>query len=200
MSEKLNIGELIKVGLILFAITAISAAMLAFVNGKTAPLIAENDIIKEQTALKTVMPDAADFKQEDITSDLEALTDGKGEINKIYTALDGAGNAMGACVITETSGYDIGIQTVTGVDKDLKITGIDIISMNETPGLGAKANNDDFKAQYTGKAYEVGVSKTGATDTDIQAISGATKTSKGVTNGVNIALRVAEKLLEGGDR
>ena len=200
MNEKINIGEIIKVGLILFAITAISAALLAFVNSKTAPLIAENDIIKEQTALKTVMPDAADFKQEEITSDLEALTDGKGEINKIYTALDGTGNAIGACVITETSGYDIGIQTVTGVDKDLKITGIDIISMNETPGLGAKANNDDFKAQYAGKSYEVGVSKTSATDTDIQAISGATKTSNGVTNGVNIALQVAEKILEGGDK
>ena len=199
MNEKINIGEIIKVGLILFAITAISAALLAFVNSKTAPLIEENALAKEKDALKTVMPDATDFVQVDVTPELQALIDGSDAINKIYVAGDGE-NGVGVCVITETSGYDIGIQTVTGVDKDLKVTGIDIISMNETPGLGAKANNDDFKAQYTGKTYEVGVSKTAATDTDIQAISGATKTSNGVTNGVNIALQVAEKILEGGDK
>ena len=199
MNEKINIGEIIKVGLILFAITAISAALLAFVNSKTAPLIEENALAKEKDALKTVMPDATAFVQVDVTPELQALIDGSDAINKIYVAGDGE-NGVGVCVITETSGYDIGIQTVTGVDKDLKVTGIDIISMNETPGLGAKANNDDFKAQYTGKTYEVGVSKTAATDTDIQAISGATKTSNGVTNGVNIALQVAEKILEGGDK
>ena len=199
MNEKINIGEIIKVGLILFAITAISAALLAFVNSKTAPLIEENALAKEKDALKTVMPDATDFVQVDVTPELQALIDGSDAINKIYVAGDGE-NGVGVCVITETSGYDIGIQTVTGVDKDLKVTGIDIISMNETPGLGAKANNDDFKAQYAGKSYEVGVSKTAATDTDIQAISGATKTSNGVTNGVNIALQVAEKILEGGDK
>lgn len=199
MNEKINMSEIIRVALILFAITAISAALLAFVNSKTAPLIAKNALANEQKALNNVMPDAG-FKEVEITPDLETLTNGNGEIAKIYTALDNSGNTIGVCVITETSGYDVGIQTVTGVDTDLKVTGIDIISMNETPGLGAKANNDDFKSQYKGKAYEIGVSKTSATDTEIQAISGATKTSKGVTNGVNIALRVAENLLKGGDK
>lgn len=196
MNEKINIGEIIKVGLILFAITAISAALLAFVNSKTAPLIAENDIIKEQAALKNVMQGAADFKEVEITPELESLTEGKGKILKIYRAISETGyDNYGVCVITETTGYDVGIQTVTGVDTEhLVVTGVDIIAMNETPGLGAKANNDDFKEQYKLKRYEVGVSKTAATDTDIQAISGATKTSNGVTNGVNIALRVVEKM------
>lgn len=200
MNEKINVKEIIKVGLILFAITAISAALLAFVNSKTAPLIAENNIKKEQAALNNVMP-YAEFKEEEITSDLEALTDGNGAINKVYTAFDNNGNTIGACVITETTGYDVGIQTVTGVDMDLKITGIDIISMNETPGLGAKAKHDSFKAQYTGKGYEIKVIKSpDRGENEIEAISGATKTSNGVTNGVNIALQVAEKTLKGGDK
>lgn len=198
MKEKINIAEIIKVGVILFLITAISAALLAFVNGKTAPLIEKNSLAKEQNAMRAVMPDAAEFKEEEISSEITALTD-SGEINKAYTAYDAEGKTIGICVITETTGYDVGIQTVTGVDSGLKVTGIDIISMNETPGLGAKASEDSFKNQYAGKSGEIGVSKSAASDTEIQAISGATKTSNGVTRGVNLALQAAEILLEGGN-
>lgn len=199
MSEKLDVKEIIKVGAILFVITALAAALLGFVNAKTAPLIAENNVKKEQTALKAVMPDAADFKEIELTPELKNAEDGRGEITKAYTALDQSGRVTGACVITETSGYDIGIQTVTGVKEDKTVAGVEIISLNETPGLGAKATDASFRGQYAGKSAEIGVSKSGATATDIQAISGATLTSKGVTNGVNIALDAAEIILEGGN-
>lgn len=200
MKEKINVGEIIKVGIVLFLITAIAAALLAFVNGKTAPLIAKNSLEKEQNAVRGVMPEAADFGEIEITDDVAELADGKGEIKKAYTALDSDGQVMGVCVITETTGYDVGIQTVTGVGTDLKVTGIDIISMNETPGLGAKAADESFRTQYTDKSGTIGVSKGSAGDNDIQAISGATKTSNGVTNGVNIALKTAEYVLEGGNK
>lgn len=190
MKEKINIKEIIKIGVILFLITALAAALLAFVNGKTAPRIEKNSIAKEQNAMRTVMPDAAEFKEAEIS----------GEASKAYTALDGEGNVIGACVITETTGYDVGIQTVTGVDTDLKVTGVDIIAMNETPGLGAKAAEESFRSQYIGKGGTIGVSKSAPSDTDIQAISGATKTSNGVTHGVNIALQTAEILLGGGNK
>lgn len=198
MNEKINVKEIIKVGLILFVITALSAGLLGFVNAQTAPLIEQNNIIKEQTALKNVMQGAVAFNEVEVTPELEELVEGNGKILKIYKAESASGyDNYGICVITETTGYDVGIQTVTGIDTEhLVVTGVDIISMNETPGLGAKAKNDDFKEQYKLKSYKVGVSKTAATDTDIQAISGATKTSNGVTNGVNIALRVAEKMEE----
>ncbi len=199
MSEKLDVKEIIKVGAILFVITALAAALLGFVNAKTAPLIAENNIKKEQTALKAVMPDAADFKEIELTPELKNVEDGRGEITKAYAALDQSGRVTGACVITETSGYDIGIQTVTGVNEDKTVAGVEIISLNETPGLGAKATDASFREQYTGKSAGIGVSKSGATDADIQAISGATLTSRGVTNGVNIALDAAEIILEGGN-
>lgn len=193
MKEKMNTAEIIKVGVILFIITAISAALLAFVNGKTAPLIEKNALIKEQTAMKTVMPEAEEFKEAEIPPKTEEA------VKKAYTALDADGNTIGACVITETTGYDVGIQTVTGIDAELEVTGIDIISMNETPGLGAKAADESFKSQYKGKSGEISVSKTAADDSSIQAISGATKTSNGVTEGVNTALKTAEILLKGGN-
>lgn len=203
MKEKINAGEIIKIGIILFLITAIAAALLAFVNGKTAPLIEKNSIEKEQNAMRAVMPDAELFKETEISPEIASLSD-SGEISKIYTAADADGNAVGVCVITETTGYDVGIQTVTGVNLDLTVSGIDIISMNETPGLGAKASEESFRSQYVGKSGEIGVSKSAASDTEIQAISGATKTSNGVTRGVNIALKTAELVLgaelEGGDK
>ena len=166
MSEKLDVKEIIKVGAILFVITALAAALLGFVNANTAPLIAENNIKKEQTALKAVMPDAADFKEIELTPELKNAEDGRGEITKAYTALDQSGRVTGACVITETSGYDIGIQTVTGVNEDKTVAGVEIISLNETPGLGAKATDASFRKQYNGKSAGIGVSKSGATDTD----------------------------------
>lgn len=199
MNEKMNVGDMIKTGLILFAITAVLAGLLGFVNGKTAPIIEQNDLIKKQDAMRAVLPEAAKFTAAEITDEIAALSD-SGEIKEAYTALDESGEVVGACVITETTGYDIGINTVTGVDAELSVSGVEITSMKETPGLGAKAADDSFRGQYDGKKYEVGVSKTGADDTHIAAISGATKTSNGVTRGVNLALKTAEILLEGGNQ
>lgn len=194
MENKINIGEIIRVGAVLFAITAVLAALLAFVNGKTAPLIEQNALKKEQEALSAVMPDAAEF--EEAVFPIESSFGGG---VKNYKALDADKNVIGVCVITETTGYDVGIQTVTGVDKNLTVTGVEIISMKETPGLGAKASEESFRSQYIGKSGTVGVSKSGASSTEIQAISGATKTSNGVTDGVNIALNTAKILIGGGN-
>ena len=199
MANKIDIKEVLKVGFILFAITAIAAALLAFVNAKTEPLVEKNALIKEQNAMNSVMEDAKTFDEMEITSDIEKIaTELGGEVEKAYIAKDASDNIIGTCIITKTTGYDVGIETVTGVDINKTVTGIDIIAMNETPGLGANAKNDDFRAQYIGKTGTVGVSKSSSDDTNIQAISGATKTSNGVTNGVNIALSVSENLFNGG--
>ena len=200
MKEKMNAGEIIKVGLILFLITAVLAGLLAFVNAKTAPLIERNALAAEEEAMKTVMPDAADFSQVQIRPVVQQIAkDQNSEISKAFIAKDEDGNDIGACVITITSGYDVGIETVTGVNDELTVTGVDIISMNETPGLGANADNEEFRSQYKDKMYEISVAKSSPGDNDIQAIAGATKTSNGVTKGVNIALQIADVLLtEGG--
>ena len=199
MKEKLNVAELIKTGVILFLITALSAALLAYVNGFTAPLIAKNDEEKTQDAMRAVLPEADSFEKLDVPSEVAALSD-KDEITDIYKAKNSEGADCGVCVITNTSGYDVGIVTVTGVDADMKVAGVEITAMKETPGLGAKAADSSFREQYSGKSGEVMVSKTSADDTHIQAISGATKTSNGVTRGVNLALKTAEIVMEGGSK
>ena len=70
--------------------------------------------------------------------------------------------------------------------------------MKETPGLGANAQNEDFRSRYIGKTAGITVSKTAGEENSIQAISGATKTSRGVTEGVNLALEAAAIVMEGG--
>ena len=200
MNEKMNVGEIIKVGVILFVITAVLAGLLAFVNAKTKPLIEQNAIAAEQEAMKTVMPDAASFEEIELTDNLISIAEESGgEISKVVVAKDGSGEEIGVCVKTVTTGYDVGIEAVTGISKDLVVTGVDIISMNETPGLGANAKKPEFRAQYEGKTGEIKVVKTTAGDDSIQAIAGATKSSNGVTKGVNIALSAAQILLEGGN-
>lgn len=87
-----------------------------------------------------------------------------------------------------------------GVQADGTLNGISFLSISETPGLGMKADTDEFKNQFVGKQTDAIVyTKTGASaDNEIDAISGATITSSCVTNGVNAGLAAAD-YLEGGN-
>lgn len=178
--------EIIKVGFILFAITAVAALVLAVVNNFTAPVILENNKKAQEIAMKKVLPEAEAFEP----AEFEAV-DGN-----CATELYIAGDA-GAVIKVAPSGYGGKIDMVVGVDKDLKVTGVEVISQSETAGLGANCTNDDFKAQYVGKTSGINVVKNGAKENEIDAISSATVTSKAVTKGVNDAISVAESVIGG---
>lgn len=77
------------------------------------------------------------------------------------------------------------IDMVVGVGADGTVTGVSIIDMSETSGLGANASKESFRSQYVGKSGELAVSKDGG---EIDALTGATITSRAVTRGVNCAL------------
>lgn len=186
--------QIFKIGGILFLITAIAALLLAVVNNKTAPLIAQNQEKKQTQSMQTVMPQADSFEK---LSNLPPDS----QIQDAYTAKDAAGNPAGICVIVESLGYGGPIQMAVGIDSGHKITGVDLISLSETPGLGANATKDSFKSQYTGKTTGIGVVKSGASENEINAMSGATITSKAVTEGVNAALdfeKTVASAVEGG--
>lgn len=80
---------------------------------------------------------------------------------------------------------------VVGVGTDGTVTGVSIISMSETSGLGANASKESFRGQFVGKSGELAVSKDGG---EIDALTGATITSRAVTSGVNTALVVASEM------
>ena len=178
MADKKTLTEVLKVAVILFVITAVAAAILAAVNKVTAPVIAENDRKAQEQAMIDVLPGATEF--------FRAKMDGLNEAEEVYKS------DIGYAVKVAPNGYGGPISMIVGVDNDLKVTGIKIISQSETAGLGAKCTEASFQEQYKGKTENIVVSKSGAKGNEIDAISSATVTSKAVTKGVNRAISIVK--------
>lgn len=183
--NKQEIKGIVKVGVILFLITAISAGLLAGVNRLTAPIIEKNETAKRNDAMKRVMPSAANFE-------LVEFSDESLAVSEVYKA-----DNNGYVVMAEPKGYGGTISLVVGVSEDLTVTGVDITTQSETPGLGANCTKQEFKDQFRGKALGVKVTKNGAEGNEIDALSSSTVTSKAVTKGVNDALEAVKKVKEG---
>ncbi len=188
-----NAIEIIKIGVILFVITAVSAALLAVLNSVTAPIIAANQEQKQTESMKSVVPSAESFEETEVSGADDIVTG-------VYEARDSSGGLVGICVMASPVGYGGDIELSVGIDTEGKVTGVDIISMSETAGLGANASKDEFKGQYVGKTAGIAVTKNAPGENEISAISGATITSEAVTSGVNAALEAASTILneEGG--
>lgn len=174
----------------LFVITAVVAVMLALVNGLTRPTIQRLAEEKRIAALEEVMPDAT----------YEAFEYNGGDSRIL--ALQGAfrqDELAGYCVQVSTNGFGGAIEMMVGVDVNGRVTGVSILSMSETAGLGARASEPEFLGQYAGTFGSVTLKKDDAQNGEIDAISGATITSRAVTGGVDAALNaVAELGGEGG--
>lgn len=95
---------------------------------------------------------------------------------------------------TVSKGYGGDITVMTGVDSDGAVTGIEFLTISETAGLGMNAQKDSFKQQFRGHAGKIGVSKNSPSENEIQALTGATITSRAVTSAVNEALTLYEEV------
>ena len=182
MLKKQDIMEIIKIGLILFAITAIAALALAAVNAKTRPIIDANNLEKQQAAMRVVLPDAENFESENLKTD---------KMPETVTAVYQSTNHVGYAVLVAPNGYNGAVSLAVGVSADGAVTGVDVISQSETPGLGANCTKESFRSQFIGKTTDIKVVKNGAVGNQIDAISSATVTSKAVTKGVNDAITAA---------
>jgi Na+-translocating ferredoxin:NAD+ oxidoreductase subunit G len=176
----------VKLGVILFLISAIFSGMLAFVNKVTAPKIAAN---KEQTAIEArmqVLPDAKSFDQ-------------KNDGDFVYfVARNDSGKAIGYVFTARKRGYSSTVETMVGVDDKFVIKSIKVLNQAETPGLGDKyqkypTDKDPlFAKQFPGKTLaDMKVVKDGG---PITTFSGATITGRTITNSINEALEHLSKL------
>ena len=169
---------ILRLALTLLAITAVVAAALAGVNSITKPVIDELTAQKTQAAIEAVLPGGGELL------DASEYTDATGLVSKVY-----AGEAGFAIEVTP-GGFDNTITMMVGIDNEGKVLGISIVSHTETAGLGAVAAattqaGNDFRAQFVGTSGSVAVSKDGGA---LDAITGATITSRAVCTGVNAAL------------
>ena len=71
---------------------------------------------------------------------------------------------------------------MTGFNVDGTVAGMDVLEHAETPGLGAKAEEPEFRDKFIGKSTSEEIT--------VEAISGATVTTDGVLAGVNEAREV----------
>ncbi|MCK8060661.1 MULTISPECIES: RnfABCDGE type electron transport complex subunit G [unclassified Fusibacter] len=188
--------EIIKLGLILLVICLIAAVSLAYTNGATATRIEEQKAIKSEQARKDVLPTADTFELMD-TSDMKTVKSSTGidvVVVEVYKGLSGS-EIAGYVVKTLPQGYGGGLEVVTGIDLDGAIVGVRVGKHTETPGLGANATLEAYYSQYDGKqATGITVNKTQSSDTEVQAIAGATITSKAVTYGVDASGNLVESL------
>lgn len=175
-----NITEVFLPALILTAICTTATLILALTNLLTAGKIAANAAEKAAAARREVMQ-AADYTQLD-------------EEGKVYGALDVDGSQLGVIVTTEAKGYGGTIQVMTGIRPSGSVSKVVILSMSETPGLGAKTKETSFLDRYIGSDEpNLTVDKDGGS---IAAVSGATISSRAVTEAVNEAISVSAAYLD----
>ena len=190
-------------------ITLVAGLALGIVQDITAGPIAQQQEKAKQEAYQAVFEDADSFEEflPDETKqavDLVTYLDENGydaqTVDEIMTAKDASGETLGyAFTITSSEGYGGDIQFAMGVQNDGTLNGISILSIEETAGLGMKADTDEFKDQFKDKKVEkFTYTKNGAAaDDEIDAISGATITTNAMTNGINAGL-CAFRYVEGG--
>ena len=198
-------SKIIKDTVILFAITLVAGFCLGAVHDITLEPIAAAQEAAATATYQEVYPDAASFDTpQEMTDAVAAAADtsawgyGAVTINDAKNALDADGNPIGY-LITSTSAESYGgdVQIAVGITSEGTITGLGFLSISDTPGLGMKASEPEFKDQYSGKpaaAFEV-VKTAPTADNQIQAISGATITSSAVTNAVNAAVYFVQNCL-----
>lgn len=178
-NKQSGLAAVAKPTLILTAICTIVTLLLAMTNMLTTDKIAANAAQKAADSRKKVLA-AQDYKQLD--------KDGA-----VYGAYDADGNLIGVVITTESSGYGGKIEVMTGIKSNGEVSGVNILSMEETPGLGAKGKEDSFLKQYKGfDRSNLAVSKDGG---EINALSGATITSRAITKAVNEAIEISKSYL-----
>jgi electron transport complex protein RnfG len=172
----------------------VAAGGLAATYGVTAPMIVAQEQAAEEDALSSVLPGATSFEPADAET-LEAARKAAGEaaVLALYRASGDAGE-IGWGLKVASRGYGGPITMVLGLDRDGKVLGLTILTMNETPGLGTRVQTEPgFLQQFA--ALPAGFSEKDVRGLDM--ISGATKSSRGVRASVEAAARIFEQVLVG---
>ena len=182
---------IIKLTVTLFVTCVIVAGLLGLVNSVTEGPIAEKNKTKTAAAIQEVLPEMEGSPAVvELTDEMTAAASGAGAtITEAYEAQAG-GSVIGYALKIVASGSQGNIEMMVGVDAEGAVTGVSIVKNSETSGIGSKvmSNENGVQDQFIGKSAADGTLSVGK---NVDAISGATVSSRGVTTGVNAALAVA---------
>lgn len=182
-------NETIKLGVVLLLVTAIAGGILAGVNSVTGPVIAEREKMESLSAILELFPDANDSVEYDEAQVAEVAASNPG-ITEITQVLSD-GEVLGYAITVVSGGYAGDIRTLVGVDSEGVLSGIKVLVMSETAGLGSRIVDDPaFAESFQGKGAGGSVTPvgSGAGDDEVMMLSGATVSTNAVVKGVNEAL------------
>lgn len=151
---------------VLTVICAAVALLLATVNHFTEVKIAENNEMATLVSIREIFDGS-------VQAELMPLPEDS-ELTSVYLVMKN-GDICGYAASVEPNGFGGPIKLMVGIDSAGTVVGVDIVSMSETPGLGSRVGNGDFLSRFKGAVGNVSV----------DAISGATISSKAVMSGVN---------------
>ncbi|MGC8976342.1 MAG: RnfABCDGE type electron transport complex subunit G [Candidatus Ratteibacteria bacterium] len=167
--------------LVITFICGLSGYLLAQVYNTTKPKIEEIKKQEEEKLNKEIFPDGVKFEEREIRG------------IKYISVLNEKGEEIGKIFDVKSFGYGGDIYFKVGIDNEKKVKKVKIKEHNETPGLGAKITQDSFLNQFTGKTKDEIYLKKDKLDGKIDAITGATISSRAIVDGVR---KLLEKLEE----
>jgi Na+-translocating ferredoxin:NAD+ oxidoreductase subunit G len=166
--------DILRITLNLAVIYLAGGLILALVHAYTSPVRYQNKVIAEERALKSLLPDA---------DKIDKLGDWKiHEKDAKYFVAKKGNTVIGYIVQSFGKGYSSYINTLVAVDLNFRVLKVKILDEKETPGLGDEIEEDAFTNRLIGKDVEhLKVLKTDTTEF-VQAITGATISSRAVTD------------------
>ena len=200
-----DINSALRDALVLIAITLVSGLLLGLVNMLTEePIRAQKEAAVTESC-KAVFPSEEGFAQvasfeltgyiptEMLSSDLskEGVT-----VGNVYNAIAADGSVVGYAIeVTSAEGYGGDIKLMCGITAEGILRGVSILEISETAGLGMRAESVIVPQIHNLNVAEITSTKTGKTSEDeIDAISGATITTKAFVNMINAALEVSNEI------
>lgn len=174
--------DMVKMGLILLLITAVSGLVLGVTNSMTEGIILERAMAGDLASLQVLLGDADSF--EPVTGeDVDAVS----FVKEVFAGKQG-NEVVGYAIKLATTGYAGPVEIMVGITTGARVTGVEILSHSETPGLGTRITEQEFRDQF------VGLDASG--DANVDVISGATVSSNAVINGVNVAISLFQDFLK----
>ncbi len=167
--------EDLKMILVLFFVCIISAISLSFLYTYTKPKIEKNLFAKELKLKSEIIPQAEEFKKINVENFYD--------IEECY---DKEKNFVGILIKSSCKGYAGEIEYIVAITTESvpRIINLKIISHKETPGLGANVQKENFLSKFKLKSANEIFLKKDNINGKIDAISGATITSRAITNSV----------------
>ena len=175
------------ISLKLLIICAVIAGVVSFVYSATIDAYNVNLENEQRLAISGIFATS----DSDVI-DYETLANTHPDVNDVYIVSKN-GEGAGFCVNITGKGFGGDMTLMIGYNYDGSIKGVQIISHAETPGVGTKALAGDHLAQYLGRSGELTISKSGSGDVD--AVSGATISSKAVHTAINSASSVVREII-----